>query len=48
MTNDLNERIKSFIESWNETANDDFLGLADYDSYLETAISLLTEVVDNK
>lgn len=47
MTNELKDRIKNFIVSWNDTFNysDDELRLADYDLFLETAISLLSEII---
>ena len=58
MTNELKDRIKNFISSWDNTIeeklkiltaslnkDDDFIGLADYDSFLQTAISLLEETI---
>lgn len=47
MTNELKDRIQNFIVSWDNTIDDEFMGLADYDLFLETAINLLTEVVEN-
>jgi len=43
MTNELKNRIKDFISSWNNTIDDEFMGLADSDLFLETAIGLLEE-----
>ena len=48
MTNELKDRIKNFIVSWNNTIDDDFMGLADYDLFLETAIDLLEETIGEK
>jgi len=48
MTNELKDRIRNFIVSWNDTIDDDFMGLADYDSFMETAISLLEETIGEK
>ena len=61
MTNELKDRIKNFISSWDNTIeeklkiltaslnkDDDFIGLADYDSFLQTAISLLEETIGEK
>jgi len=45
---ELKDRIREFISSWNDTINDDFMGLADYDLFLETAISLLEETIGEK
>ena len=45
MTNELKNRIKNFIVSWNNTADDESFGLADYDLFLQTAIGLLEETV---
>jgi hypothetical protein len=48
MTDDLRNRIKDFIVSWDNTINDESMGLADYDLFLETAISLLEETIEEK
>ena len=45
MTDELKNRIRDFIVSWDNTINDEFMGLADYDLFLETAISLLEESI---
>lgn len=45
MTNELKDRIKNFISSWDNTVDDEFMSLADYDSFLHTAISLLEETI---
>jgi len=47
-TNELKDRIKNFIVSWDNTIDDEFMGLADYDLFLETAISLLEETIGEK
>jgi len=46
MTNELKDRIKNFIVSWNNTIDDENMGLADYDLFLETAINLLEETIE--
>jgi hypothetical protein len=46
MTDELKNRIRDFIVSWDNTIDDDFMGLADYDLFLETAISLLEETIE--
>ncbi len=49
MTEELKKTIRDFIDSWNDTIDDDFMGLADYDSFMETAIGLLEETIgENK
>jgi len=45
MTDELKNRIRDFIISWDNTIDDEFIGLADYDLFLETAISLLEESI---
>ena len=47
MTNELRNRIEDFIVDWNNTVND-FTSMADYDIWLETAISLLEETIGEK
>jgi len=47
MTDELKNRIRDFIVSWDNTINDEFIGLADYDLFLETAIKLLEESIEN-
>jgi hypothetical protein len=47
MTDDLRNRIKDFIVSWDNTVND-FASMADYDLFLETAIDLLEETIEEK
>jgi hypothetical protein len=46
MTNELKDRIRNFIVSWDNTINDETMGLADYDLFLETAISMLEETIE--
>lgn len=48
MTNELKDRIRNFIVSWDNTINDPNMGLADYDLFLETAIDLLEETIADK
>lgn len=48
MTNELKETIKNFLVGWDNTSMDEGFGLADYDLWMETAISLLEQVVENK
>jgi hypothetical protein len=45
MTDELKNRIRDFIVSWDNTISDDTKGLADYDLFLETAIGLLEETI---
>lgn len=45
MTNELRDRIENFIVSWENTIDDETMGLADYDLFLEMAISLLEETI---
>ena len=45
MTNELNDRIKNFIVSWDNTIDDESMALPHYDLFLETAISLLEETI---
>lgn len=46
MTNELKETIKNFLIDYDNTVND-FTSMADYDLWMETAISLLEQVVEN-
>lgn len=46
MTNELKETIKNFLVDYDNTVND-FTSMADYDLWMETAISLLEQVVEN-
>ena len=48
MTNELKETIKNFLVDYDNTINDDFMGMADYDLWMTTAIGLLEQVVENK
>jgi hypothetical protein len=48
MTDELKNRIRDFIVSWDNTISDDTMGLADYDLFLETAICLLEETIGEK
>jgi|LakMenE18May11ns_1017448.scaffolds.fasta_scaffold9302193_1 hypothetical protein len=48
MTEELKNRIRDFIVSWDNTIDDESMGLADYDLFLETAISLLEETIEEK
>ena len=45
MTDELKNRIRNFIVSWDNTIDDELMGLADYDLFLETAIELLEESI---
>jgi hypothetical protein len=45
MTDELKDIIRNFIVSWDNTINDETMGLADCDLFLETAISLLEETI---
>lgn len=47
MTNELKQTIKNFLVDYDNTVND-FAGMADYDLWLQTAIDLLEQVVENK
>jgi hypothetical protein len=46
MTDDLRNRIKDFIVSWDNTIED--ANWATCDLFLETAISLLEETIEEK
>ena len=46
MTNELKETIKNFLIDYDNTIND-FMGMADYDLWMTTAIGLLEQVVEN-
>jgi hypothetical protein len=46
MTNELKDRIRNFIVDYDNTVSD--FNMADYDLWLETAVNLLQEVLDNK
>ena len=48
MANELINRIKDYVVSWDNTVND-FTSMADYDFWLEAAINLLEETIgENK
>lgn len=47
MTNELKETIKNFLVDYDNTINDDFMSMADYDLWMTTAVSLLEQVVEN-
>ena len=46
MTNELKESIRNFIVDYDNTVSD--FNMADYDLWLETAVNLLKEVLENK
>lgn len=48
MNDKLKETIKNFLVDWDNTSMDDTFSLADYDLWMETAIGLLEQVVENK
>jgi len=48
MTSELKDKIRNFIVSWDNTIDDESMGLADYDLFLETAIDLLEETIGEK
>lgn len=48
MNDKLTETIKNFLVDWDNTSMDEGFGLADYDLWMETAVSLLEQVVENK
>lgn len=45
MTNELKTTIKNFLLDWDNTSMDEGFGLADYDLWMETAISLLEQTI---
>lgn len=47
MTEDLKDRIRNFLVGWDHTSTDESFGLADYDLWINEAISLLTEILEN-
>lgn len=47
MKEDLKDRIKNFLVGWDHTSMDDSFGLADYDLWINEAINLLTETLEN-
>lgn len=47
MTNELKETIKNFLVDWDNTFDPESFGLADYSLWMDTAISLLEQVVEN-
>jgi hypothetical protein len=44
----LENNIKEFLTDYRSMFNEDSWGLADYYSFLETAISLLKETIEEK
>ena len=46
MTIDLKDRIKNFLVGWDNISMNE-IGLADYDLWVNEAISLLTETLEN-
>lgn len=47
MTNELKETIKNFLVDYDNTSTDESFGVADYDLWMKTAVSLLEQVVEN-
>ena len=47
MKEDLKDRIKNFLVGWDHTSMDDSFGIEDYDLWMEEAVDLLTEIVEN-
>lgn len=45
MNTELQEAIQNFIVDYDNTVNDESFGLADYDFWLSTAVSLLEQCV---
>lgn len=48
MTEDLKNRIRNFLVGWDHTSMDEGFGLADYDLWINEAVSLLKDVVGEK
>lgn len=46
MTNELKENIRNFLVDFDNTFNDESFGLADYSLWLDTAISLLEQTIE--
>lgn len=46
MTKELKETIQNFLIDYDNTVND-FSSMSDYDLWMETAISLLEQVMEN-
>lgn len=46
MTNELKETIKNFLVDYDNTINDDFMSMADYDLWMTTAINLLEQTIN--
>ena len=47
MTEDLKNRIRNFLVGWDHTSMDEGFGLEDYDLWINQAINLLTETLEN-
>lgn len=47
MTKDLKDRIRNFLAGWDNTSMDESFGLADYDLWINEAVDLLTETLEN-
>lgn len=48
MTEQLKETIQNFLVDFDNTYDDDSFGLADYSLWLDTAVDLLQQVIDNQ
>lgn len=46
MSNELRETIKNFLIDFDHTYNDESFGLADYSFWLDTAVSLLEQSIE--
>lgn len=47
MTNELKETINNFLVDYDNTSTDESFDMADYDLWMETAVSLLKQIVEN-
>ncbi len=45
MTNELKDNIRNFLVDFDNIYNDESFGLADYSLWLDTAISLLEQTI---
>ena len=47
MSKDLKDRIRNFLVGWDHTSMDEGFGLADYDLWINEAVDLLTEALED-
>lgn len=47
MDNKLRETIQNFLVDWDNTSMDEGFGLADYDLWMETAVNLLEQSLND-